>query len=109
MDYGRYQLSGRFYTGAEHKVGILIGKQPYIVKFAKDSPDGATFSHVSEFLGPHIFELLGIPTQETMLGSYLGKAVVVMKDFIGEGETFVPFNDVGDSSLEQNRAFTQKL
>lgn len=103
MDYARYPLSGRFYTGAEYKKGIKIGNQFYIVKFAKDSPGGVTFSHVSEFLGSHIFELLGIPTQETRLGTYEGKPVVVMKDFIGEGETFVPFNDVGDSSLEQNK------
>ncbi len=103
MDYGIYPLSGKFYSGAEYKIGISIGGQPYIVKFAKDSPGGLTYSYVSEYLGSHIFAMLGIPTQETMLGTYRGKPVVVMKDFIGENETFVPFNDVGDSSLEQDK------
>lgn len=103
MDYVNYPSSGRFYSGAERKTGILIEGQPYIVKFAKDSPQGLTYSHVSEFLGSHIFSMLGIPTQDTLLGTWQGKPVVVMKDFIGENETFVPFNDVGDSSLEQNK------
>ncbi len=103
MDYVSYPLSGRFYSGAEQKVGIYIGGQPYIVKFAKNSSVGMTYNHVSEFLGSHIFAVLGIQTQETMLGTYAGHPVVVMKDFIGENETFVPFNDVGDSSLERDR------
>ena len=103
MDYAKYPLSGRFYTGAEKKIGISIEGQYYIVKFAKESPQGLTYSHVSEFLGSHIFSMLGIPTQETLLGTWQGKPVVVMKDFIGANETFVPFNDVGDSSLEQNK------
>lgn len=103
MDYAKYPSSGRFYSGAERKTGILIEGQPYIVKFAKDSPQGLTYSHVSEFLGSHIFSMLGIPTQDTLLGTWQGKPVVVMKDFIGENESFVPFNDVGDSSLEQNK------
>ena len=30
-----------------------------------------------------------------------------MKDFIGEDEIFVPFNDVGESTLEQDRRLYQ--
>lgn len=103
MDYSRYALSGKYYTGAERKKGILIDGEAYIVKYAKQSPEGMTYSHVSEYIGSHIFAHLGLETQETMLGTCDGKQVVVMKDFLAEGETFVPFNDVGESSLEREK------
>lgn len=61
------------------------------------------FNHVSEYLGSHIFTLLGIETQETFLGTYKGENVVVIQDFLEEDEVFVPFNGVGDSSLEQDK------
>lgn len=103
MDFSKYAPSGKYYTGAERKKGILIKGQAYIVKYAKDSHDGITFSHVSEYIGSHLFAHAGLETQETMLGTCDGAQVVVMKDFIAPGETFVPFNDVGDSSLERDR------
>lgn len=103
MDYSRYASSGRFYTGAERKKGILIAGEAYIVKYAKESPNGMTYSHVSEYLGSHIFAHAGLETQQTMLGTCDGKEVVVMKDFLSTEESFVPFNDVGDSSLERDR------
>lgn len=103
MDYSRYALSGKYYTGAERKKGILIDGEAFIVKYAKMSPEGMTYSHVSEYIGSHIFAHLGIETQQTMLGTCDNQQVVVMKDFIGPGEAFVPFNDVGDSSLEREK------
>ena len=103
MDYSRYQSSGRYYTGAERKKGILIQGEPYIVKYAKNSPQGITYSHISEYIGSHLFQMVGLEAQQTFLGICDGSPVVVMKDFIGEDEIFVPFNDVGDSTLEQSR------
>lgn len=103
MDYTRYASSGRYYTGAERKKGILIDGECYIVKYAKESPEGMTYSHVSEYIGSHLFAHAGIETQLTMLGTCDKHQVVVMKDFIESGEAFVPFNDVGDSSLEREK------
>lgn len=103
MDYSRYQSSGRYYTGAERKKGILIQGEPYIVKYAKNSPQGITYSHISEYIGSHLFQMVGLEAQQTFLGICDGSPVVVMKDFIGEDEIFVPFNAVGDSTLEQSR------
>lgn len=102
-EYSNYPNGGRFYSGAERKKSILINDDAYIVKFRKNSREGLRFNHVSEYLGSHIFSMLGIDTQETGLGLYKGEEVVVIKDFLGEGEEFVPFNDVGDSSLEQDK------
>ena len=102
-DYSRYTDGNRFYSGAERKKSILINEKPYLVKFQKNSREGLRFNHVSEYLGSHIFALLGIETQETFLGTYKGENVVVIQDFLGEDEVFVPFNGVGDSSLEQDK------
>lgn len=66
-----------------------------------------TYSHVSEYLGSHIFTFAGMEVQKTLLGTCDGCNVVVMKDFIGEDEIFVPFNDVGESTLEQDRRLYQ--
>ena len=49
----------------------------------------------------------GMEEQKTLLGTCDGCNVVVMKDFIGEDEIFVPFNDVGESTLEQDRRLYQ--
>lgn len=103
LDYSRYPDGNRYYSGAERKKSILISEKPYLVKFQKNSREGLRFNHVSEYLGSHIFSLLGIETQETFLGTYKGEHVVVIQDFLGEDEVFVPFNGVGDSSLEQDK------
>lgn len=103
LDYAKYPDGGRFYSGAERKKSLLVSGKPYLIKFQKKSRDGLRFNHVSEYLGSHIFSLLGIETQETTLGTYNGENVVAIRDFLGEDEVFVPFNGVGDSSLEQNK------
>ena len=103
QDYSRYPDGNRYYSGVERKKSILISEKPYLVKFQKNSRDGLTFNYISEYLGSHIFSLLGIETQETFLGTYKGENVVVIQDFLGEDEVFVPFNGVGDSSLEQDK------
>lgn len=102
-DFSRCHDSGRFYTGAERKKGILLNGENYIIKFRKNSLTGLTYNHVSEYLGCHIFSMAGILTQETWLGTYQGEEVVLMKDFTSEEDVFVPFNDVGDSSLDMDK------
>lgn len=107
QDFSRCEPSGKFYTGAERKTGICFKGENYIVKFRKNSQEGMTYNHVSEYLGCHIFEMAGIDTQETWLGRYKGEDVVVLKDFTSDEEMFVPFNDVGDSSLDMDRERVQ--
>lgn len=77
------------------------------MKFRRNSPYGLTYNHISEYVGSHIFELAGLLTQQTFLGTYQGEEVVVLKDFTTETEVFVPFNDVGDSSLDMDRERVQ--
>ena len=102
-DYSKYSPSNRFYTGAEKKIGIMIKDKPYFVKFRKNSHEGYRFSHVSEYLGSHIFSILGVTVQETDLGMYDSKEIVLIRDFLEKDEVFVPFNGVGDSSLDEDK------
>jgi hypothetical protein len=103
MDFSGYALSNLYYGGSERKIGIMISGSEYMIKFQKATAFGVRYTHVSEYLGSHIFTLLGFSAQETYLGTYQGASVVACKNFIGKDEQFVPFNDVGESSLDQDK------
>jgi len=102
-DFSNYPLSNRHYGGLEKKIGILIDDFPYMLKFQKNTPFGLRFNHISEYLGSHIFELLGFDVHRTFLGVYQGQNVVACKDFVINGYQFVPFNDVGESTIEEDK------
>ena len=81
-DYSVYPIdTDVFFSGAEDKAQITINGQRYIMKFQRNSEVGMTYSYVSEYLGSHIFELLKIPVQDTYLGTYNGRNVVLLKHF----------------------------
>jgi len=106
-DYSMYPKTPTIFSGAEKKFEIIIDGHRYIVKFQKNSEVGPTYNHVSEYLGSHIFQSIGLPVQETFLGTYDGKNVVVMKNFLQPEDTFVAFNGVGESSLERDKELYQ--
>ena len=106
-DYSKYEKTPVMFSGAEKKFEIIIDGHRYIVKFQKNSEVGLTYNYVSEYLGSHIFQNIGIPVQETFLGTYDGKNVVVMKNFLESEDTLVAFNGVGESSLERDKELYQ--
>ena len=107
-DFTKYAIDEEvFYSGAERKFQIVIGGKRYIMKFQKNSEIGLIYNHVSEYLGSHVFETLGIPVQDTMLGIYNSENVVLVKNFCNDGEILVHFNDVGESSLEEDKELYQ--
>ncbi len=85
----------------------MIKGEKYIVKIQKNSEVGLICTHVSEYIGSHIFESLNIDVQETELGIMDGENVVVMKNFLKEDEKLIAFNDVGDSTLERDKELYQ--
>ncbi|MEL7658330.1 MAG: HipA domain-containing protein [Bacillota bacterium] len=103
MDFSNYPLSNKFYGGSEKKIGILIDNAEYMLKFQKKTAFGLRFNHISEYIGSHIFQMLGITAQETSLGTYLNEPVVACRDFNIQGKQFVPFNEVGESTLDQDK------
>ena len=106
-DYSKYEKTPVMFSGAEKKFEIIIDGHRYIVKFQKNSEVGLTYNYVSEYLGSHIFQSIVIPVQETFLGTYNGKNVVVMKNFLEPEDALVAFNGVGESSLERDKELYQ--
>lgn len=103
MDFTNYPLSNRYYGGTERKIGINVNGRDCMLKFQKATAFGVRHNHISEHIGSLVFTSVGLPAQETMLGTYQGAPVVACFDFIEPGEEFVPFNDVGESSLDQDK------
>ena len=107
-DFSKYPINKNvFFSGAERKEEIVIDGFRYIMKYQKNSEIGLVYNHVSEYIGSHVFEILGLSVQETFLGTYNGEKVVLLKNFCKEGEKLVHFNDVGESTLEQDKEFYQ--
>ena len=104
FDFSDYKKTKTYYGGSEKKFGIIIGKHEYMIKFQKYNNFGKEiYNHISEYIGSHIFELFGFNVQQTFLGLYNGKEVVACKNFIENNYQFVPFNDVGESTLDNNK------
>ncbi len=103
MDFSYYEKSGTYFGGSEKKLGLIISNNEYMIKFQKQTEFGKRNNHISEYIGSHIFEMLGFECQETYLGTYDGEQVVACKSFIQGGYQFVPFNDVGESTLDQDK------
>lgn len=103
IDFTHYKLSNKYYGGSEKKVGILFDDSYFMLKFQKNTSFGVRFNNISEYLGSHIYQMLGIDCQDTLLGTYEGENVVACKDFMTNGYQFVPFNDVGESTIEEDR------
>jgi hypothetical protein len=102
-DFSEYELNGKYYGGSERKEGITIDGEDYMIKYRKQTAFGKRNNHVSEFIGSHIFEICGITSHKTYLGYRFEEQVVACKDFNVGGKQFVPFNDVGESTLDQDK------
>ena len=108
IDFSKCKLSGRYYAGSEKKIGIIFNNELYMLKFTKHTNLGEKRNNVfSEFIGSHIYQLIGLNCQDTLLGYYHDEIVVACKDFLLSGYTFAPFNDVGESTIETNKELYQ--
>lgn len=93
-----YSLSDRngFYGGkAGSKEGIMIGNDYWLVKYPKSTKEynrveiSYTTSPLSEYIGSHIYGILGYDVHETILGIKNKKLVVACKDFcVNRGDLF---------------------
>ena len=106
-DFSKAQLSSRNlqYAGrAGEKRGILIDNEYWFLKFPKNTigmnkVNGISYvtSPLSEFIGSHIFQILGFDVHETRLGIYNDgkrtKVVCACKDFINNdnNEILIPY------------------
>lgn len=90
IDFTNMPVRKKTYAGANGgKIAIVYEGEQYMLKFPPhpkhNKEMGYTNSCISEYLGSHIFEIVGIPVQNTILGTYnvngKEKVVVACKDF----------------------------
>lgn len=113
-DFSNYKLSSRNlqYAGrAGEKRGILIDDEFWFIKFPKNTIGMSNIkemsyvtSPLSEFIGSHIFEILGYDVHKTRLGICFDgkryKVVCACKDFIidDKNELLIPYTALRNDS-----------
>ncbi|HEL0789894.1 TPA: hypothetical protein TU158_001824 [Streptococcus equi subsp. zooepidemicus] len=106
-----------FYGGdAGVKFAIFHDNDIWMLKMPKSTRDyktrqlSYTTSPLSEYLGSKIYEILGIPVHETLLGQYEGKVVVACKDFTYENGQKIArlftFNEIKNAYMPSDLAST---
>ncbi len=87
IDFTNCKDGFRKYGGSDSKDSIIYEGSPYMIKYtekraAKNDLQTSYVNNVlSEYLGSNIIQSLGIPTHETLLGTYNNDLVVACKDF----------------------------
>ena len=106
IDFNECQENNKAYGGmAGSKLGIIYQGEDWILKFPKSTKGmrkteiSYTTSPLSEYIGSHIYQILGYPVHETKLGTKDNKLVVACKDF-----TVTDSNSVGSTSLHAVKA-----
>ncbi|MCL1874106.1 MAG: HipA domain-containing protein [Clostridiales bacterium] len=97
LDFKKSKINPlRIYGGANgNKIGIIHNGEDYMLKLPPKPTHNPEISYtngcVSEYIACHIFQSLGIDTQETLLGHYGEKIAVACKDFEMDGFTLKDF------------------
>jgi len=95
----------RMYGGANgSKIGITHQGESYMLKFppkpTRKSDMSYTNSCVSEYVACHVFEMLGLETQTTLLGRYGDKVTVACKDFEVNGFVLKDFAQLKNTIID---------
>lgn len=90
MDFTNLPRKNKTYAGANgSKIAVVLDGKQYMLKFPAVPSINKEMSYangcISEYLGSHLFEIAGIPVQETLLGTFTKngkeKIVVACRDF----------------------------
>ena len=96
------------YGGANgSKIGIIYNDETYMLKFPpianKNKDMSYSNSCVNEYVCCKIFNILGINSQETLLGKYNDKIVVACKDFELDGFKLKEFATIKNTIIDSPR------
>ena len=109
LDFTNLPTKKKAYGGANgSKLSVIYNDELYMLKLpmhASKNPNlSYTNSCTSEYLGCHIFNMLGIKAQETLLGTYKYhdkvKAVVACKDFTSPGVLILDFASIKNQIID---------
>lgn len=90
IDFTNMPVRNKTYAGANGgKIAIVYQDTQYMLKFPPHPTRNKLIEYtngcISEYIGSHIFNIAGVPAQETLLGTYTvngkKKIVVACKDF----------------------------
>ncbi|WP_416324204.1 CtkA family protein [[Clostridium] innocuum] len=101
IDFNECQENNKAYGGmAGSKLGIIYQGEDWILKFPKSTKGmrktviSYTTSPLSEYIGSHIYQILGYPVHETKLGTKDNKLVVACKDFTDSHVRLQEFREI---------------
>lgn len=108
VDFSSLRLNKDSYQGSDEKYNDLFEGSWYMFKFGEvlepdeNKPLQGSYCNapLSEWLGCHVAKLLGIPAQDTILGTYRGRIAVACNDFIRNAPDqiqLVQFNQLENS------------
>lgn len=109
IDFTNLPVRKKTYAGANgSKISVLYNNELYMLKFPAVPVINKEMSYangcISEYLGCHIFESVGIPVQETILGTYTkngkDKIVVACKDFTANGLVLQDFASLKNTIID---------
>lgn len=105
IDFSNAKEIYQKYGGAGKKKTLILNNVQYLVKFqnpvrkkGKNIQVSYVNSVYSEYIGSKIFESVGIPTQEVILGKYNDRIVCACKDFMVE-KNVLSNEDIGEAKL----------
>lgn len=115
-NFDNVELSGLTYGGySGSKKGIIFDKEKWFLKYPKSTRSmdviglSYTTSPISEYIGSHIYSLLGFDTHETKLGIANEKIVVACRDFLNKNEVIIDYNSIKNDYNEIVEQQLEKL
>ncbi|MBR1508421.1 MAG: HipA domain-containing protein [Eubacterium sp.] len=100
-DFNGCPESYKYYGGnAGHKLGIQFDGNDWFLKFPKSTSEfrppvaSYTTSPLSEYIGSHIYEMLGVDVHKTLLGVRDNKIVCACQDFLKDTEKLYEFSKI---------------
>ena len=113
LDFTALPTRNKFYAGANGaKIAVIYDGEQYMLKFPAPAPKNKELSYanscISEYIGCHIFNSVGIAAQETLLGIYrkkrCGKIVVACKDFTSPGIVLQDFASLKNTVINSGHS-----
>lgn len=102
-DFNKYEQNQRMYGGtAGRKMGITYKGKDFLLKFPGNLKEqhmkninlSYSNSPVCEYIGSKIYEMVGLPVHNTVLGIRNEKVVVACEDFLQDGDRLYEFDKI---------------
>ncbi len=109
IDFSTLPRKNKTYAGANgSKISVIYDGEQYMLKFPPAPRKSLDMSYanscISEYIGSHIFNIIGIKAQETLLGKFTvndkEKIVVACKDFTSLGITLQDFASLKNQMID---------